>query len=131
MMGGWPGALVAFSHLRLDSEQWEKRRRATSRGMCLHAPRLHVLVQRQEENHVPPAGDCWQTTGADYKSACLCSREAVSSKVRLVSPSKYSEQENEAGSTRAAGFMVIQGDAGGWALLQAKWREREGRFTSH
>lgn len=52
-------------------------------------------------------------------------------KMLLVSPLKPSGQENEAGRTRAAGLVVIQGDAGGWALLQEKWRERKGRFTSH
>lgn len=53
------------------------------------------------------------------------------SKILMLSPLDHSEQESEAGSTRAAGLMVIQGDAGGWALLQEKWRERKDRFTNH
>lgn len=53
MMGGWPGALVALSHLRLDSEGWESDGGLLHRGMCLHTGRLHTLVQRHTRRSRP------------------------------------------------------------------------------
>lgn len=108
-----------------------KRRRATSPGdvlaygssPCPGAKAQKKITSRQQVT-------VRKATGADYQPECLCLFTRLS-KILLVSPLGHRGQENEAGSTRAAGSTVIQGDAGGWALLQEKWRGRKGRFTSH
>lgn len=108
-----------------------KRRRATSPGDVLaYCSSPCPGAKAQKEDHVPSAGDRGKTTGADYEPECLCLSTRLS-KILLASPLSHRGQEDEAGSTRAAGSTVTQGDAGGWALLQEKWRECKGRFTSH
>lgn len=76
MMGGWPGALAAFSHLRLDSEEGESDGGLPHGGCaCIRLVSMS-LCEDTEEDHVPPAGDRREETGADCLQACLCLSKA-------------------------------------------------------
>lgn len=108
-----------------------KRRRATSPGDVLaHRTSPYPGAKAHKKIRSHHLVTVWKANGADYQPECLRLSRRLS-KILLDSPLDHRRQEKETGSTRAAGFVVTQGDAGGWALLQEKWRERKGRFTSH